>query len=120
MLFRSVSQGGQVIMPPVFPSLGSKRILPNATATLVLGILSVLFSFTFIAGLLGAVLGIIGLSLSSDGVKMYRENPDYYEGYASLNAGRIMCIVGVVIGSLIVFIYLSMLLLYGSYMSRFF
>jgi len=70
--------------------------LPNATAVLVLGICSIVFSCFFI----GLVCGIIGLVLSSKGRAMYRDNPNLYEGWGQLNAGWIMSIIGVVLGSL--------------------
>ena len=73
-----------------------KEKLPNATAVLVLGICSIVFGCFFV----GMVLGIIGLVLSGKSRKMYKENPDQYEGYGSLNAGFVMSIIGTIIGGL--------------------
>jgi M penetrans paralogue family 26 len=75
---------------------GPKPTLPNATAVLVLGICSIVFSCVFV----GCICGIIGLVLASKGRTMYRENPSLYEGYGQLNAGWIMSIIGVVLGGL--------------------
>jgi hypothetical protein len=73
-----------------------KEKLPNATAVLVLGICSIVFG-CFVVGM---VLGIIGLVLAGKSKRLYKENPDKYEGYGSLNAGFVMSIIGTIIGSL--------------------
>jgi len=73
-----------------------KQPLPNATAVLVLGICSIVFGCLFV----GLVLGIIGIALSGKGRKLYKETPDLYIGYSSLNAGFVMSIIGTVLGGL--------------------
>jgi M penetrans paralogue family 26 len=73
-----------------------KQTLPNATAVLVLGICSLVFGCFFV----GLILGIIGIALSGKGRKLYRQDPNVYEGYGSLNAGFIMSIIGTVLGGL--------------------
>jgi hypothetical protein len=75
-----------------------KSELPNATAVLVLGICSIVFSCFFI----GLICGIIGLVLAGKGRVMYRENPNLYANYGQLNAGWIMSIIGVILGGLYV------------------
>ena len=90
-------------MEVVNPPQTVKTPLPNASATLVLGILSIVVG----CGGLGLVLGIIGLVISKEAKQMYDQNPDAYTGYGNLNAGRVLSIIGVVIGgiSLLVFIF---------------
>jgi len=73
-----------------------KQSLPNATAVLVLGICSLVFS----CFLVGVILGIIGIALSGKGRKLYKESPELYDGYGSLNAGFIMSIIGTALGGL--------------------
>jgi hypothetical protein len=73
-----------------------KTMLPNATAVLVLGICSIVFSCFFV----GAILGIIGLVLGGKAKKVYKENPSLYEGYGQVNAGYIMSIIGTCLGGL--------------------
>ncbi len=88
----------------------TKQQLPNAAAALVLGILSVLLGCLF----LGLILGIIGLVISSKDKKMYDKNPQAYEGYGSLNAGRILSIIGTVLGGLSVLYYVIVVLIVGG------
>ena len=75
---------------------GPQQPLPNATAVLVLGICSIVFSCFFI----GLALGIIGIVLSGKGRKMHRENPGTYSGYGQLNAGFIMSVIGTILSAL--------------------
>ena len=62
--------------------------LPNATATLVLGILSIVICF---------ICGIIALVISNRDMEMYRTDPGLYSeaSFNSLKAGRICAIVGI-------------------------
>jgi hypothetical protein len=87
-----------------------KQQLPNSSAALILGILSIV-SGCF---MLGLVLGIIGLTISAKDKRMYDENPQAYTGYGSLNAGRILSIIGIVLGGLSVFISLIWGLIVGG------
>jgi hypothetical protein len=87
-----------------------KQQLPNASATLVLGILSIITG----CFILGLILGIIGLVISSKDKKMYDENPQAYNGYGSLNAGRILSIIGIVLGGLIILYGIIWVLIIGG------
>jgi hypothetical protein len=64
--------------------------LPNATATLVLGILSIVICF---------ICGIIALVISNKDMSMYRANPESYSvaSYNNIKAGRICAIIGIVL-----------------------
>jgi hypothetical protein len=81
-------------MEVVNPQPSQKIMLPNSSATLVLGILSLVLG----CGTLGLILGIIGLVISKEAKQMYDENPDAYTGYGNLNAGRVLCIIGIIVG----------------------
>ena len=87
--------------------MSEKQTLPNATAVLVMGILSIVLVCFYGIGL---VLGIIGLALGSKGRKLYKANPEIYSGYGNLNAGWIMSIVGVALSGL----YLLFILIFGA------
>ncbi|WP_294601013.1 CCC motif membrane protein [uncultured Rikenella sp.] len=73
-----------------------KPTLPNAAASLVLGILSVITSCWFV----GLILGIIGLILGNKARRLYLAAPDDYNGYGMANAGRVLSIIGICIGGL--------------------
>ncbi len=93
-------------MEVVNPPQTNKALLPNASATLVLGILSLVLG----CGILGLILGIIGLSISKEAKQLYDKDPDAYIGYGNLNAGRVLCIIGIVIGSISLMVLLFWIL----------
>lgn len=82
-------------METVNQSFVEKKPLPNSTAVLVLGILSLIFWC-----LIGLILGIIGLVISKEGKTLYEKNPTAYTGYGSLNAGRVLCIIGIILNGI--------------------
>ncbi|MBN1597717.1 MAG: hypothetical protein JW894_05445 [Bacteroidales bacterium] len=73
-----------------------KKQLPNASTTLVLGILSLVLG----CGTIGFILGIVGLVISKESKELYEQDPDAYIGYGTLNAGRVLCIIGIVFGGI--------------------
>ncbi|MFN9112055.1 MAG: CCC motif membrane protein [Bacteroidota bacterium] len=75
-----------------------KRKLPNATAILILGILSILTCCCW--GVIGLTLGIVALILAKKDLALYNENPEIYEGYSNINTGRILAIIGIVLSSI--------------------
>lgn len=87
-----------------------KAMLPNATATLVLGILSIVCSCFFV----GLVLGIIGLVLGNKSRKLYKENPAIWDGYGQLNAGWIMSIIGLALGAIYTLYYIVVIAILGA------
>jgi hypothetical protein len=89
--------------------MNQKQMLPNSTAVLVLGICSIVFGCFFI----GVILGIIGISMSGKGRKMYKENPELYEGYGQLNAGYIMSIIGTALSGLYIIYWLIVVAILG-------
>jgi Na+-transporting methylmalonyl-CoA/oxaloacetate decarboxylase gamma subunit len=64
--------------------------LPNATATLVLGILSIVVCF---------ICGIVALVISNKDMDMYRANPEQYSlsSYNNIKAGRVCAIIGIIL-----------------------
>ncbi len=85
-----------------------KQQLPNATAVLVLGILSIAICWCY--GLFGITMGIIALVLSGKSRALYNENPDLYtEGsFKNMKAGRVCAIIGTILSSL----YLAIIIIY--------
>ncbi|WCM42883.1 DUF4190 domain-containing protein [Flavobacterium sp. CBA20B-1] len=79
--------------------------LPNATAVLVLGILSIIGCCFY--GI-GVVFGIIALVLASKDMKLYKSNPNAYTNYSTLNTGRILAIIGIVLFVVSIIIFVAM------------
>lgn len=79
-----------------------KQPLPNATAVLVLGILSIAFCWCY--GILGIIMGIIALVISTNPLKLYKADPEKWSGYPNLQAGRVTAIVGLSLSALFIII----------------
>ena len=86
-----------------------KQQLPNSTAVLVLGILSILTCCCY--GVPGIILAVIAIILAKKDLKLYKENPELYTGYPNLNTGRILAIIGLIM-SIITFIVMFYLIVY--------
>jgi hypothetical protein len=83
-----------------------QQTLPNATAVLVLGILSIVLCF------FGLVLSIIALVLAGKDSRLYRDSPELYTmgSYTNLKAGRICAIIGLIINVLLVLFYAAIII----------
>jgi len=77
-----------------------KQNLPNATAVLVLGIISIIGCCCY--GLIGTICGIIALVLASKDSRRYMATPQLFtiSSYNNLKAGRICAIIGTIISIL--------------------
>jgi uncharacterized protein YacL len=96
-----------------------QKALPNSTAVLVLGILSIVCCFCY--GIVGVILGIIALVLSKKAIELYEKTPNNYrpESYANLKAGRVCGIIGLIISSLyFLFIILYLILVSAAIVSE--
>lgn len=89
--------------------INSRKPLPNASTVLVLGILSLVLSCG-----IGLILGIIGLLQARESKNMYEENPALWENFGTLNAGRIMCIIGICINGLAIAVFLVYFVIIGA------
>jgi len=74
--------------------------LPNSTAALVLGILSVVTCCCY--GLLGLPLGIIAVVLGNKALKLDNLNPGEYTGRSNASTGKILGIVGIILNILMI------------------
>ena len=74
--------------------------LPNGTAVLVLGIISIIGCFCY--GVLGLVCGIIAMVLSGKDMRLYNSDPAHYtsSSLSNLKAGRICAIIGLILSAL--------------------
>lgn len=73
-----------------------QRPLPNASAVLALGIVSIVGCCCY--GLPGVICAIIALVLYKKDVELYRQNPGLYNtnSYNNLQTGRICAIIGLI------------------------
>ncbi len=80
---------------------GGTQALPEATAILVLGILSLVGSFCY--GIPGLILGIIAVAMASKPERLYRADPTRYDSssYNNMRAGKICGIIGLCLSILI-------------------
>jgi hypothetical protein len=77
------------------------EIVPNAKASLVLGILSIIGLVGY--GIVGIVCGIIGLRLANKGRALYIAEPERYlqSSIRTSIAGRICAIIGLILSSIV-------------------
>ncbi len=104
--FTQPQQTGNYDAPPV------QQNLPNSTAVLVLGILSLVFICPYIS-LIGIVLGIIAIILAGKDNTLYTNNPSRYtlSSFNNLKAGRVCAIIGLSIA--VVTFVISILFIIG-------
>ena len=94
----------ETIQPAEKAQTGKENVIneqvPNSTAVLVLGILSIIFCWCW--GIIGIILGIIGLILGGKSKKLYAEDPDRFSlsSYKNLNAGYICALIGTILSGL--------------------
>lgn len=90
--------------------------LPNSTAVLVLGIISIVGCFCY--GIIGLILGIIALVLAGKAGALYAQNPTAYSeaSFKNMKAGKICAIVGLCLSALyFVFIIIYIVILGAAF-----
>lgn len=105
--------------PPHMNQPGAPGVaLPNSTAVLVLGILSIVFCWCW--GIIGLVLGIIALVLSGKAGAMYKENPSAYtlSSFNNLKGGRICAIIGTILSGLYLIWVIVYIFILGAAISQ--
>ncbi|MCD1116634.1 CCC motif membrane protein [Chryseobacterium turcicum] len=89
----------------------NQQKLPNATAVLVLGIVSIIGCCCY--GILGLIAGIIGLVLYKKDNALYQANPTLYSDYNNLNTGKILCIIGLILSALYLVLNIVLISVFG-------
>ena len=87
--------------------------MPNATAVLVLGIISIVGSCCY--GIVGLICGIIALVLGKKDMIRYRLQPGKYipSSVSNLKAGRVCAIIGLVLSALYVVVIIIAIAVIG-------
>jgi len=85
-----------------------KEKLPHSTASLVLGIFSIITCC--FNGIPGVILGVIGLMQAKKAIAIHNEDTELYEGIGNANAGKVISIIGLIFSviALGLWIYMSM------------
>jgi len=88
--------------------------LPNSTAILVLGIISI--ALCWCIGIVGIALGVIALVMSGKTQNIYLNNPSGYttNSYNNAKAGKICAIIGLCLSALALIYYVIYFLLVGT------
>jgi hypothetical protein len=100
--------------------LGGQVTVPNSTAVLVLGIVSLLGWICY--GIVGIICAIIALVLAKKGTEEYNTNPAMYSpnSYNNLKAGRVCAIIGLCLGILYIVVIVGFLLTAATAAGRLF
>jgi len=87
--------------------------LPNASAVMVLGILSIVGCFCY--GIPGVILSIIALILYNRDKVLYASNPGIYsaQSWGNLKTGRICAIIGLIPSILFFLIWICFVIIFG-------
>ena len=84
--------------------------LPNATAVLVLGILSILGCCFYAVGI---IFSIIALVMAKKDMALYALNPGMYDNFGNLKTGRILAIIGLVLNIITIISTIAFIAFFG-------
>ena len=99
-----------------------KKVLPNATAILVLGICSLALCWCCYGFFLAAlILSIIALVLANKAKVLYDQNPELYteSSFKNMKAGRTCAIIGLCISGAVLLIMIIYILIAGIALGTF-
>ena len=85
--------------------------LPHANIVLALGILSVITCICY--GIFGIIFGVIALVLAQKDMKLDRSNDIVYTNYQTVNIGRVLAIIGIVLGVLFIIMIIWVISIVG-------
>lgn len=88
-----------------------KSALPNSTAVLVMGIISIVF-----CNFVGLILGIIAIVLAKKDMETYNSNPEAYtlDSLNNIKTGKICAIIGTILSAiLMIFVLIYILVIFG-------
>lgn len=98
---------------PVNSGMGPE--IPNATASLVLGIAGLFLSLCASCAPVGFILSILAFSKGKKAANMYESNPGEYSesSFKHAKAGKIIGIIGIVLGGIIIAFFLLYIAIFG-------
>lgn len=93
--------------------MGFQQPLPNATLVLVLSILSIPLCCCY--GIIGLGMAIAAFVLANKDKALYESNPTAYTpgSYSNINTGRILAIIGMVLGGVYTIITIISFMMFG-------
>jgi len=93
---------------------GGQIPLPNSTAILVLGIISIALCWCY--GIVAITCGIIAIVLGNKAIALYKANPSAYtlSSYNNTKGGRICAIIGLALGALYIVFIIIYLVIIGT------
>ena len=93
--------------------LNPQAPLPNATAVLVLGIVSIVGCFCY--GFPGLICSIISLVLAGKDTKLYNQNPDAFtaSSYGNLKAGKVCAIIALILSAMFALAIIIFVVIFG-------
>ncbi|MEJ7768547.1 MAG: CCC motif membrane protein [Chitinophagaceae bacterium] len=88
--------------------------LPNSTAVLVLGIVSIMGCFCY--GFPGLICSIIALVLGGKDKRIYEQNPTAFTpgSYNNLKAGRVCAVIGLILSAIYAVTVIVLIVLFGA------
>jgi len=96
------------------PDRSIQIAVPNSTAALVLGIISIPMCCCcgWWSAIVGVILGIIGIVLAGQAIREYYNRPDLYTlgSLKNAQAGRVCAIIGLVLSALVVIFFLVLVI----------
>jgi len=97
---------------------GGQVSLPNATAILVLGIVSIALCWCY--GIIGIASGIIALVMAGKAKALYEADPDAYtlSSFKNMKAGRICALIGTILSSLYIIYIIVIIAIYGAALTQ--
>jgi hypothetical protein len=92
--------------PP--PNAFAKKDLDEAMPSVLLGIFGLVVTFLFGCGLIGFVLSIMAFVKGKRAIQQYQSDPNMYtdQSYSSAKAGKVLGLIGIILGSLAILIIL--------------
>lgn len=90
-----------------------KNGLPNATAVLALGIISIIGCFCY--GIVGLICGIIAIVLANKDLRLYNSDPYAYtpSSYSNIKTGRTCAIIGLSMSALYFIVVVICVVIFG-------